>query len=35
VLRFANAVGALTATAQGVIPALPHAHELEVFLRCK
>ena len=32
ILRFANAVGALTATKQGVIPALPTAAEVEKFL---
>jgi len=32
-LRYANAVGALTATRQGVIPALPRAAEVEAFLR--
>ncbi len=31
-LRYANAVGALTATTQGVIPALPTADEVETFL---
>ena len=31
-LRFANAVGALTAQAQGVIPALPTAVQVETFL---
>jgi len=31
-LRYANAVGALTATKQGVIPALPTAEEVESFL---
>jgi len=31
-LRYANAVGALTATAQGVIPALPTAAQVETFL---
>jgi fructokinase len=31
-LRFANAVGALTATKQGVIPALPTGAEVEKFL---
>ncbi len=31
-LRYANAVGALTATKQGVIPALPTAKEVEAFL---
>jgi len=33
ILRFANAVGALTATRQGVIPALPTAAEVDGFLR--
>ncbi len=32
ILRYANAVGALTATRQGVIPSLPTAAEVEVFL---
>jgi fructokinase len=32
ILRYANAVGALTATRQGVIPALPTAAEVEAFL---
>lgn len=32
-LRYANAVGALTATKQGVIPSLPITAEVEVFLR--
>jgi fructokinase len=32
-LRFANAVGALTATKVGVIPALPTAAEVEAFLK--
>lgn len=32
VLRYANAVGALTATKQGVIPALPTAVQVETFL---
>ena len=32
ILRHANAVGALTATKQGVIPALPSAGEVEEFL---
>lgn len=32
-LRYANAVGALTATAQGTIPALPMADEVDKFLR--
>lgn len=32
VLRYANAVGALTATKQGVIPALPRAAQVELFL---
>jgi len=31
-LRYANAVGALTATKQGVIPSLPTAAEVEAFL---
>lgn len=31
-LRYANAVGALTATKQGVIPALPTQEEVEAFL---
>ena len=33
ILRYANAVGALTATKQGVIPALPTAAEVEAFLK--
>ena len=33
ILRYANAVGALTATQQGVIPALPTATAVEVFLK--
>ena len=33
ILRYANAVGALTATKQGVIPALPTASEVETFLK--
>lgn len=33
ILSYANAVGALTATRQGVIPALPTAAEVEAFLR--
>jgi fructokinase len=33
VLRYANAVGALTATKQGVIPALPTAAEVAAFLQ--
>ncbi|UCE00808.1 MAG: carbohydrate kinase [Chloroflexota bacterium] len=32
-LRYANAVGALTALAQGVIPALPHAGQVAEFLQ--
>jgi fructokinase len=32
ILRYANAVGALTATRQGVMPALPTAAEVEAFL---
>jgi fructokinase len=32
-LRYANAVGALTALTQGVIPALPTAGQVDVFLR--
>lgn len=32
-LRYANAVGALTARAKGVIPALPTAREVEMFLQ--
>jgi sugar/nucleoside kinase (ribokinase family) len=32
-LRYANAVGALTATKMGVIPALPTAAEVEAFLK--
>jgi ribokinase len=32
ILRYANAVGALTATRQGVIPSLPTAVEVEAFL---
>jgi fructokinase len=32
ILRYANAVGALTATRQGVIPALPAAADVEAFL---
>jgi fructokinase len=32
VLRYANGVGALTALAQGVIPALPTAEQVEAFL---
>ncbi|NDJ76727.1 MAG: carbohydrate kinase [Chloroflexi bacterium] len=31
-LRYANAVGALTALTQGVIPALPHADQVDAFL---
>jgi len=31
-LNFANAVGALTSLTQGVIPALPYAHQVEEFL---
>ncbi len=31
-LRYANAVGALTALTQGVIPALPYANQVEGFL---
>jgi fructokinase len=33
ILRYANAVGALTALTQGVIPALPTAAQVEEFLR--
>jgi fructokinase len=33
ILRYANAVGALTALKQGVIPALPTAAEVESFLQ--
>ncbi len=33
ILRYANAVGALTATRQGVIPALPAAAEVALFLK--
>jgi fructokinase len=33
ILRYANAVGALTAQKQGVIPALPTATEVETFLQ--
>jgi fructokinase len=33
ILRYANAVGALTATKQGVIPALPTAKAVDAFLR--
>ncbi len=32
VLRYANAVGALTALTQGVIPALPTADQVDEFL---
>lgn len=35
ILRYANAVGALTATKQGVIPALPTASEVSEFLAQK
>jgi fructokinase len=35
VLRYANAVGALTALSQGVIPALPRAHQVDEFLNQK
>jgi len=31
-LRYANAVGALTARTQGVIPALPTAQQVDEFL---
>jgi fructokinase len=31
-LRYANAVGALTATKQGVIPSLPTAAEVAAFI---
>jgi sugar/nucleoside kinase (ribokinase family) len=31
-LRFANAVGALTAQTLGVIPALPNADQVEEFI---
>ena len=31
-LTFANAVGALTATKAGVIPALPNKKDVEIFL---
>jgi fructokinase len=34
-LRYANAVGALTATKQGVIPSLPTAAEVEAFLAAR
>ncbi|MDX1413941.1 MAG: PfkB family carbohydrate kinase, partial [Candidatus Promineifilaceae bacterium] len=33
ILRYANAVGALTAQKQGVIPALPRAEEVDLFLQ--
>jgi len=33
ILRYANAVGALTTTKQGVIPALPTTVEVEIFLK--
>jgi fructokinase len=33
ILRYANAVGALTSLAQGVIPALPTAEQVDEFLR--
>ncbi|HEX9923104.1 MAG TPA: PfkB family carbohydrate kinase [Anaerolineae bacterium] len=33
ILRYANAVGALTATKQGVIPALPAWQDVEAFLK--
>lgn len=33
ILRYANATGALTATKQGVIPALPARNEVEAFLK--
>jgi sugar/nucleoside kinase (ribokinase family) len=32
-IRYANAVGALTALKQGVIPALPDAEQVDKFLR--
>jgi sugar/nucleoside kinase (ribokinase family) len=32
ILRYANAAGALTALTQGVIPALPTAHQVDEFL---
>ena len=32
ILRYANAVGALTSLMQGVIPALPTAQQVEQFL---
>lgn len=32
VLNYANAVGALTSLTQGVIPALPYAHQVDEFL---
>jgi sugar/nucleoside kinase (ribokinase family) len=32
ILRYANAVGALTALTQGVIPALPAADQVDEFL---
>jgi sugar/nucleoside kinase (ribokinase family) len=32
VLRYANAVGAITAQTKGVIPALPTAVQVEAFL---
>jgi fructokinase len=35
VLRYANAVGALTATKLGVIPALPTAAEVDEFLQAR
>jgi fructokinase len=34
ILRYANAVGALTSLKRGVIPALPTAAEVDVFLAC-
>ena len=34
-LRYANAVGALTATKQGVIPSLPTAAEVDAFLAAR
>jgi len=33
ILRYANAVGALTATRAGALPALPTAAEVDEFLR--
>jgi fructokinase len=34
-LRYANAVGALTATKQGVIPSLPTSAEVAAFLAAR